>query len=102
MEAPVDYKQTFGKCYIPERNVQSWNTSNKEGFQIAKYFPKSGHFILTGTPEGKCLLYDVMTNRSLTHTYVGHTKAVRDICFSNDGKNFLSCAFDGIVRYWDT
>lgn len=57
---------------------------------------------MTGTAEGKCLLYDVMTNRSLAQTYVGHTKAVRDICFSNDGKNFLSCAFDGIVRYWDT
>ena len=44
----------------------------------------------------------MIKNRTLTHTYVGHTKAVRDIQFSNDGKHFLSCGFDGIVRYWDT
>lgn len=57
---------------------------------------------MTGTSEGKVLLFDVIKNRDLVHSYFGHTKAVRDICFSNDGKHFLSCAFDGIVRYWDT
>ncbi len=67
-----------------------------------KFFPKSGHFVLVGTPEGKVLLYDVIKNRSLVYTYVGHTKAVRDIQFSNDGKHFLSCGFDGMVQYWDT
>lgn len=69
---------------------------------MAKFFPKSGHFILTGTAEGKVLLFDVIKNRTLVHSYVGHTKAVRDIQFSNDGRYFLSCAFDGVVRYWDT
>lgn len=69
---------------------------------MIKFFPKSGHFLLAGTPEGKVLLYDVIKNRSLAHTYVGHTKAVRDIQFSNDGRHFLSCGFDGFVRYWDT
>ena len=92
----------YGKCFIPEKNVQTWTTSQKAGFQVAKFFPKSGHFILTGTPEGKVLLYDVIKNRSLAHTYVGHTKALRDVQFSNDGTHFLSCAFDGVVRYWDT
>lgn len=36
------------------------------------------------------------------HTYVGHTKAIRDVQFSNDGKHFLSCGFDNKVHYWDT
>ena len=57
---------------------------------------------MSGNAEGKILLFDVISNRSLAHTYVGHSKAIRDVQFSNDGKHFLSCAFDGIVHYWDT
>lgn len=43
-----------------------------------------------------------MKNRTCAHTYIGHTKAVRDIQFTDDGKHFLSCGFDGQVHYWDT
>lgn len=43
-----------------------------------------------------------MKNRTCAHTYIGHTKAIRDIQFTNDGKHFLSCGFDGQVHYWDT
>lgn len=33
---------------------------------------------------------------------VGHDKAVRDICFSNDGTEFLSAAYDRYIKLWDT
>lgn len=79
IEAPVDFKPNTEKCFVPEKNVQTWTTSQKAGFQVAKFFPKSGHFIMAGTAEGKVLLYDVIKDRSLAHTYVGHTKAVRDV-----------------------
>ena len=77
-------------------------SSQKAGYQCVRFFPKVGHFILVGNPEGKVHLFDVMKNRTCAHTYIGHTKAVRDIQFTNDGKHFLSCAFDGQVHYWDT
>ena len=32
----------------------------------------------------------------------GHSKAVRDIEFSSDGRRFLSCGFDRYVKLWDT
>jgi WD40 repeat protein len=27
---------------------------------------------------------------------------VKDICFSNDGRQFLSCAYDRTMKLWDT
>ena len=30
---------------------------------------------------------------------MGHSKAVRDIAFTNDGRKFLSAGFDRVVNY---
>ena len=34
--------------------------------------------------------------------FTGHSKAVRDICFNNDGTKFLSCGYDRWIKLWDT
>ena len=69
---------------------------------MVRFFPKVGHFFLLGNPEGKVRLFDVANNRSCAHTYIGHTKAIRDVQFSHDGKSFLSGGFDMRIQYWDT
>lgn len=33
---------------------------------------------------------------------MGHSKAVHDITFNNDGTKFLSAAFDRQMKLWDT
>jgi len=43
-----------------------------------------------------------MTHKKCVRTYIGHSEAVRDTSFSNDGKRFLSAGFDKVIQYWDT
>ena len=37
-----------------------------------------------------------------TFLCAGHGKAVRDICYNNDGTQFLSCGYDRWIKLWDT
>jgi pre-mRNA-processing factor 17 len=33
---------------------------------------------------------------------MGHSKAVKGIDFSNDGRRFLTCSYDRWIKLWDT
>ena len=44
----------------------------------------------------------VTTVMTVCILFLGHSKAVRDICFNNDGSTFLSAAYDRYCKLWDT
>ena len=58
--------------------------------------------MLSASHDGTCKIWDVSTNRKCLRTYMGHSRAIKDICFSNDGRKFLSAAYDRNIHLWDT
>lgn len=58
--------------------------------------------ILSASQDGTCKIWDTLTNKKCLRTYTGHQKAVRDICFNNDGRKFLSASYDKQIQLWDT
>ncbi|GMP29636.1 hypothetical protein CsSME_00004647 [Camellia sinensis var. sinensis] len=86
-------KSTFhGK---EERDYQggSWIAAPKDAKATNDhcYIPKRLVHTWSGHTKGKCM-----------RTYMGHSKAVRDIWFCNDGTQFLTARYDKNIKYWDT
>lgn len=47
-------------------------------------------------------LWDIYRDGKVLRTFMGHSQAVKDVSFSNDGKRFLSTGFDRQIKLWDT
>ncbi|OMO66713.1 hypothetical protein CCACVL1_21018 [Corchorus capsularis] len=98
---PKDAKATNDHCYIPKRLVHTWS-GHTEGVSAIRFFPKYGHLILSAGMDTKVKIWDVFNSGKCMRTYMGHSKAVRDISFCNDGTKFLTAGYDKNIKYWDT
>jgi len=104
---PSEYRESveFGdvehhRCYVPKKCVGRLVGHNK-GVHRIRLFPGTGHLLLSGGLDGKCKVWSV-AKKQVMRTYIGHTAAVRDVQFNNDGTKFLSASFDRFIRLWNT
>ncbi|KAF7978892.1 hypothetical protein HWV62_44397 [Athelia sp. TMB] len=89
------------ECFIPKVCTHTW-TGHTQAVAVIRLFPGTGHLMLSGSMDTKIKLWDVYTHQNCLRTFHGHVKAVKDLCFNNDGTQFLSCGYDRQMKLWDT
>ncbi|XP_071528942.1 pre-mRNA-processing factor 17 [Panulirus ornatus] len=89
------------KCFMPKKLIHTWKGHTK-GVSAIRWFPKSGHLLLSCAMDTKIKIWEVFNSRRCIRTYMGHKQAVRDACFDNEGKQFLSAGYDRFIKLWDT
>ncbi|XP_026097119.1 pre-mRNA-processing factor 17-like [Carassius auratus] len=89
------------KCYLPKKQLHVW-TGHTKGVSAIRLFPLSAHLLLSCSMDCKIKLWEVYNDRRCVRTFIGHSKAVRDVCFNNTGTQFLSAAYDRYLKLWDS
>ncbi|KAJ1644086.1 hypothetical protein J3B02_002871 [Coemansia erecta] len=105
MHAPPEHRhiqEGEQTCYVPKRMLKEWKSAHNGGVSAIRFIPQSGHLLLSSGMDGLVKIFDAHSSLSLLRTYVGHSKAVRDISFSPDGQSFLSSSYDSTTKLWDT
>ncbi|KAF0987977.1 hypothetical protein HZS_6170 [Henneguya salminicola] len=88
-------------CYIPTKHLFTWR-GHQKGITSLRLFPKTAHLILSGSADTTVKLWECYKERRLVMTYKGHHDPIKDMCFDNDGKRFLTSSLDRYVKLWDT
>lgn len=99
----IDLRKEPGsvKNYIPRKLVHTWKSHTKPITSL-RFFPKSGHLLLSSSADSKVKLWDAHHSRELLRTYSGHSRSVSDTTFHPTGTTFLSASYDRQMKLWDT
>jgi pre-mRNA-processing factor 17 len=99
----IDLRKESGsyKNYIPSKHIHTWRGHTK-AITALRFFPGSGHLLLSSSADTKVKIWDVYHDRELLRTFSGHSKSVTDTTFKPDGLQFLTASFDKQMKLWDT
>jgi pre-mRNA-processing factor 17 len=99
----IDLRKEPGseKNFIPKKLAHTWKSHTK-AITSLRFFPVSGHLLLSSSADTKVKLWDCYHQRELLRTYSGHTKSITDTTFNPSGTHFLSASFDRQMKLWDT
>ncbi|KAI8964605.1 WD40 repeat-like protein [Daldinia sp. FL1419] len=100
----IDLRKESGSVtnYIPKKLVHTWKNHDNKAVTALRFFPGSGHLLLSSGADTTVKIWDVYHQKELLRSYLGHSKAVSDICFNNSGTQFLSASYDRQMKLWDT
>lgn len=74
---------------------------HSKGITRVRFFPRTGHLVLSSGNDGKIYLWSLKT-QSMLRGFFGHFQSVKDIVFNSTGDKFLSAGVDRKVLLWDT
>ncbi|KAL4990250.1 WD40-repeat-containing domain protein [Aspergillus falconensis] len=99
----IDLKKPTGsiKNYVPKKLIHTWKSHTKTITSL-RFFPQSGHLLLSSAADGKAKIWDVYHSRELLRTFSGHSKAITDTDFHVTGNTFLTASYDRQMKLWDT
>ncbi|KAI0158069.1 WD40-repeat-containing domain protein [Xylariaceae sp. FL1272] len=100
----IDLRKEIGSItnYIPKKLVHTWKHHSDKAVTALRFFPNSGHLLLSSGADTTVKIFDVYHNKELLRSYSGHSKAVSDISFNRDGTQFISGSYDRQMKLWDT
>lgn len=89
--------------YIPRRAIQTFAEAHGgKGVGAVRFIPGTGHLLLSAGLDGSVKVWEMAEGRrGCVRKYAGHRAGVRDICWAQDGKSFLSASYDRSLLLWD-
>ncbi|KAI9807870.1 MAG: hypothetical protein M1825_005176 [Sarcosagium campestre] len=88
--------------YTPHNLIHTFTPHHTKAVTALRFFPQSGHLLLSACADTKLCLWDAYHDRSLLRSFSGHSRALTDAVFSPDGRRILSASYDRTMKLWDT